>query len=58
MLAVKSILKLTEVDEESSVALPLVVGQGHDAADVVLLGAVLLLGKVPDEVAALRVVLQ
>ena len=49
--------RLTEIDEESSVALSLVVRHGHDAADVVLLGTVLLLRKVSDQVTALRIVL-
>ena len=39
---------ITEVNEESSVAFPLVVRHGHDTADIVFLSAVLLLREVTD----------
>ena len=52
------VLKLTEVDEEPSVAFPLVVGHGHDAADIVLLLAVLLFGEVTNQMTPFLVILQ
>ena len=48
--------KLTKVDEQPAVSLPLVVRHGHDAADVVLLGAVLLLAEVSHQVTPVTVV--
>ncbi len=48
--------RLTEIYEHPAVALSLIVGHGHDAADIVLLGAVLLLAEVAHQVAALLIV--
>ena len=51
-------MKLTEIDEKSSISLPLIVRHGHDTADVVLLGAVLLLREVAHQVTPLGIVLK
>lgn len=49
--------EVTKVDEQSTKSLSLVLWHGHDTTDIVLLGTMLLLGEVSDQVAALRVVL-
>lgn len=46
---------VAECDEEFAEPLPLVLGQGQDAGDVVALGRLLFLAEVPDEMAAVRV---
>ena len=51
-------VQLTEVDEEAAVSFPLVVWHGHDTADVVLLLAVFLFGKVTHQVTSFLVVLK
>jgi len=56
-LALVSRQQVAEVDQVASIAGALVLRHDHDAGDVVLLGAVLLLAEVADEVAAVGVVL-
>jgi len=51
-------LKLTEINEESSIALSLVMWHGHDTADIILLGAVFLLRKIPYQVTSFGIILK
>lgn len=48
---------LTEVNEKSSISLPLVLGHGHNTGHIILLLAMFLLGEVSHQVAALVVIL-